>query len=98
MIALSALVGWMTHNRMWAYGGTFLSINALGHLVLDTHVGRIRWFEPFSERWVYFFDVSSLYHPKILNFVFHWTFVFEIALVSTALYILVAQRKISRGK
>jgi LexA-binding, inner membrane-associated putative hydrolase len=96
MIVLSAVTGWVTRERMWAYGGALLSINALCHLALDTHVGRIRWFEPFSEQWVYFFDVPSLYHPKILNFVFHWTFVFEIALVSAALYLFVAQRKMSR--
>ncbi len=96
IMMLSALIGWMTRERMWTYGGALLSINALGHLVLDTHVGHIRWFEPFSEQWVYFFDVPSLYHPKILNLVFHWTFVFEIALVSAALYVFVAQRKMSR--
>jgi LexA-binding, inner membrane-associated putative hydrolase len=98
MIALSALAGWLTRDRMWIYGGTLLSINGLGHLVLDTHVGRIRWLEPFSQQWIYFFDVPSVYHPKILNFVFHWTFGFEIVLVTTAIYVFVSRRRITLTK
>jgi hypothetical protein len=64
--------------------------------VLDTHVGHIRWMAPFSDRWIVFFHVPSLHHPKILKFVFHWTFVFEIALVVSAIYVFTQSRKVSR--
>jgi LexA-binding, inner membrane-associated putative hydrolase len=93
---LSAMIGWGARNRMWTFAGMVLAINALGHLALDTHVGRIRWLEPFSNQWVYFFEVPSLYHPKILNFVFHWTFVFEIALVSAAVFVFHQNRSQSK--
>jgi LexA-binding, inner membrane-associated putative hydrolase len=97
VIASSLIVGWRMRNRMLAYGGAILGINGLLHLVLDTHVGRIRWLEPFSKQWVYFFDVPAQYHPKILNFVFHWTFVFEVTLVISAIYVLIKNHRLARA-
>lgn len=95
VMTLSVLLGWVTQNRVWAWRGILLSVNAFGHLVLDTHVGRIRWLEPFSKEWFYFFDIPARYQPKILNFVFHWTFLFEIALASAAIYVFMSQRRLS---
>ena len=92
VIASSLIFGWIMRNQALAYSGAILGINGLLHLILDTHVGRIRWLEPFSDQWIFFFDVPSLYHPKIFNFVFHWTFVFEIALVVSAIYVFTQHR------
>lgn len=55
------------------------------HLLLDTIVGKIQWLYPFSERDMYFFEVPALYGWWVFNFVFHWTFLFEIGLVSWAM-------------
>ena len=94
VIASSWIASWIVRNRMLIFGGAIFGVNGLLHLVLDTHVGRIRWLEPFSKQWVFFFDVPSLYHPKILNLVFHWTFVFAIALVASAIYVFLRHRKL----
>ena len=96
VIASSLIVGHAVRNRMLALGGSVLGANGLLHLVLDTHVGRIHWLEPFSNQWVYFFDVPARYHPKILNFLFHWTFVFEIALVVSAIYVFTQNRRMEK--
>jgi LexA-binding, inner membrane-associated putative hydrolase len=87
VVAISWFAGRLMRDTLLTYGGSILGVNAVIHLALDTHVGRIRWLEPFSDRWIFFFNVPSLYHPKILNFVFHWTFVFEFALVVSAIYV-----------
>jgi LexA-binding, inner membrane-associated putative hydrolase len=93
VIASSLIAGYGFRNRTLAFGGSILGINGLLHLVLDTHVGRIRWLEPFSNQWVYFFDVPARYHPKILNFVFHWTFVFEVTLLVSAIYVFIQNNR-----
>ncbi len=96
VIASSLIVGYMIRNQPLAYGGSILGINGFLHLVLDTHVGRIRWLEPFSNQWVYFFDVPARHHPKILNFVFHWTFLLEMALVVSATYVFTQNRRMEK--
>ncbi len=93
VISLGIIAGWGLRNRFLANGGVIVGVNGLLHLVLDTHIGRIRWLEPFSDRWVYFWNVPPLYHPKVLNFVFHWTFVFEVGLVVSAAYLFMKSRR-----
>ena len=75
----------------------FGSLNVLGHLVLDTVVGKIRWIYPLSDTDVVFFHVTARYDWWIWNLVFHWTFVFELALVVYAGYLFVKRRKASRN-
>lgn len=53
IIAVSAFAGWAMRNRIVAYGGALFGINGLLHLVLDTHVGHIRWLESFSDQWIF---------------------------------------------
>lgn len=98
VIAASWFTRWFIGNRLLVYGGSIFGINGLLHLVLDTHVGRIRWLAPISDRWIFFFNVPSLHHPKILNFVFHWTFVFELALVVSAIYVFTKNYRLSRAR
>lgn len=59
--------------------------NIFMHLFLDTIVGKVQWFYPFSNVDVYFFEVPAAHGWWVLNFIFHWTFLFEIGLVSWAM-------------
>jgi inner membrane protein len=63
-----------------------LGINVLLHLVLDTVAGGIRWLWPFSDVEISLTSVRARYHPWILNFVLHWTFALELALMAAALW------------
>lgn len=56
------------------------------HLVLDTIVGDIWWLAPFVDRPFALFSVPTLYQPWWLNFIVHWSFGFELALLIYALY------------
>jgi inner membrane protein len=62
-----------------------LGLNVLLHLVLDTVAGGIRWLWPFSDVELALTTVRARYHPWVLNFVLHWTFALEVALVVAAL-------------
>lgn len=76
--------------------GTVISLNVFAHLVLDTLVGKIRWLYPFSDHDFYFFHVPAVYSWWVYNFVFHWSFLFEIALVVSAGWLLARNRAIKR--
>ncbi len=71
--------------RMTVYSAV-VAVNVFVHLLLDTIVGKICWFYPFSTRAVALFDVPFVYHWWVWNFIFHWTFLFEIALIIAAVY------------
>lgn len=63
------------------------SLNGLVHMVLDTVVGKIWWLMPFVDRPFSLFTVPARYHPWWLNFILHWTFIFELALIAWAVYL-----------
>ncbi|MES9940433.1 MAG: metal-dependent hydrolase [Candidatus Thiodiazotropha sp. 6PLUC2] len=62
------------------------------HLLLDSVVGNIYWLAPFSDRAYALHGVVSYYTPWWLNFVLHWTFLFELIIVALALYININDR------
>lgn len=65
-----------------------VGLNLFVHLVLDTVTGKIQWLYPFSHKDFVLINVPAIYNYWVWNFVFHWTFTLEIALVLTAAYIL----------
>lgn len=67
---------------------TVFSLNGLIHMCLDTIVGRIWWLAPFIDQPFWLFTVPALYKPWWLNFVFHWSFFLEIAIVWVAALLL----------
>lgn len=72
--------------------------NILVHLFLDTITGKVMWLYPCTEKAYYFFDVSAVYDFWVYNFIFHWTFLFEIVIIFWAVFILVKNRTISSQK
>ena len=71
--------------RIYIY---IFSINIFLHLFLDTLIGKIKWLYPFSEKFIFFFDVPTVYDNWIWNFVIHWTFMIEILIVLIAFKML----------
>jgi hypothetical protein len=60
------------------------SLNGLLHMVLDSVVGDIWWLAPLDGTPYSFATVPSLYKPWWLNFLLHWSFLLELALVVCA--------------
>ncbi|MDP1666177.1 MAG: metal-dependent hydrolase [Methylobacter sp.] len=63
------------------------SVNGLIHMLLDSVVGDIWWFAPFVDKAFAFFTVPALYKPWWLNFILHWSFAVELAIVLWAFYL-----------
>lgn len=59
--------------------------NAELHLVLDTLVGDVRWLAPWSFHAFAVIHLRRVLDPWWLNFVFHPTFLLELALVAAAI-------------
>lgn len=78
------LIAWLFKKRGVFLATTILVSNALLHLFLDTIVGNIKWLYPFSNEFFAFFEVPERFAVKPLNFIFHWTFGFEVLLITAA--------------
>ena len=73
--------------------GTFFFANILLHLLLDTVVGKICWLAPFEDRGFALFAVPSGHSFWVANFVLHWSFVFELAIVLWAAWEFATRRR-----
>jgi inner membrane protein len=87
LFAVAALVLWMMRATRTAWLGMLVfSANILLHLVLDTTAGGIRWLWSFLDAEFAMSHVEARYRPWYLNFVLHWTFALELALLAAALW------------
>lgn len=68
------------------FAGTFL------HLALDTPLGGVAWLYPFSAHLYYWVTIPATWNWWVWNFVFHWTFLFEVAICAWAIWLLVRRR------
>lgn len=57
------------------------------HLLLDTIAGSIAWGWPFTDRLFELFTVPATQNYWVMSFILHWTFLFEIAVWSLAIYL-----------
>lgn len=66
------------------------------HLILDTLVGGIIWGWPLDHRQIKLFEVPARYGHWVMNFVLHWSFLAEIAITLTAIWLWLRDRQPSR--
>jgi inner membrane protein len=62
------------------------------HLFLDTVTGGIYWLAPLSDIEARFFDVPAKHSHWTLNFILHWTFWIEIAIILIASILFIRNR------
>lgn len=63
-------------------GGTFM------HMILDSVAGGIFWLYPVSDTYFRMFTITPRFQWWVLNYIIHWTFLAEIAIVAGALWVL----------
>lgn len=63
------------------------------HLVLDTPFAGISWLYPFSDHSFYLLTVPATRSWWVWSFVFHWSFLFEIAICIAAIILYLRRRK-----
>lgn len=96
LLAALAVVLWMRRaGPMTWLGMLVFSANILLHQVLDTTAGGIRWLWPFSDAEFAMSHVEARQEPWYLNFVLHWTFALEVAILAAAL-LYASRRRASR--
>lgn len=61
-----------------------LSANIFLHLALDTPVGGIAWLYPYDPALIRLSEVPARFDWWVWSFVFHWSFLIELAIVALA--------------
>jgi len=74
-------------NRSLFIGSTIIFANILLHLLLDTFVAGIPWLYPFESTNLALVTIPSAFPFWVENFVFHWTFLVELAITIWAIFI-----------
>ena len=70
--------------------------NWLTHLILDTFTERIFWFYPLSNHGFQLIEIPAVFNHWIISFVFHWSFVAELVIVTFTLILFLRSRKRKR--
>ena len=86
LLAALAWLRWGRAKKTAALAVIFAG-NGMIHMLLDTVVGDIWWLAPFVDMPYSFFTVHPVYHPWWLNFILHWSFAVEWAIIAWAVYL-----------
>lgn len=86
LLLVSVSLRRFTRTGKFAAYATIFSLNGLIHMLLDTFAGDVWWFAPFLNRSFSLYVVHPLYQPWWLNFILHWSFALEMAMIVGALY------------
>lgn len=86
------LVNFFVKSRKVFLVSTIFLANIFLHLILDSFAAGITWLYPFSRTSFALVTVPARYPFWIESFVFHWTFLVEIAIVVWALAMWLRER------
>ncbi|MEK6700599.1 MAG: metal-dependent hydrolase [Nitrospirota bacterium] len=89
---VTLLIGRLLRKPLVAPAAIVLFSNVFVHLFLDTVAGKIPWLYPVSSHAFVLFDVPARYDWWVWNFVFHWTFLFEVTITGAALFMFLRSR------
>ena len=93
LILLSAtLFAWKTKGRTFGCYALIFSISGFLHLILDTIGGSIWWLAPFVDHPFSLTTILPEFRVWLLNFLFHWSFMFELILVVWASWLWLRKR------
>lgn len=72
---------------------TIFFANIILHFILDTFAGGINWLYPLVDKDVFLFVVPATHTFWIWSFIFHWTFLVEIAITIWAFVVFFRDHK-----
>lgn len=72
-------------NKKMVLITTFIFAQIILHLILDTVSGGILWGYPLSIQYFVLFNVTPQYNWWVFNFILHWSFALEAAIILFAL-------------
>jgi inner membrane protein len=83
---LCLLLVMMVGQRSWLLICHIIFLNVLLHCVLDSVNGGIRWLSPWDMTYFRLFSVPKRTPLWYGNFIWHWTFLFEISIIVSAVW------------
>lgn len=83
---------YLLKKKDYYIAATIFFANIFLHLTMDTIVGKIQWLYPFTDQSYFLFNVPAVYDFWVYNFIFHWTFLFEVIVIVLAGYIIIKER------
>ncbi len=86
-LLLAVLLWRKCSKNIYNLHALLFTLCAILHLILDSIVGDIWWLAPFIDKPFALFTVPALYQPWWLNFIFHWSFLLEIAIIFWAFFL-----------
>jgi inner membrane protein len=87
LLVASASWLYLARTKSPAACAAIFSLNGFAHMFLDTTVGDIWWLAPWVNKPFALFTVPALYKPWWLNFLLHWSFAVELAVLVWAIYL-----------
>ncbi len=84
---LCLLLVLMVGQRSWLLICHVIFLNVLLHFVLDSVTGGIRWLSPWDMTYFRLFSVPKRFPLWYANFVWHWTFLLEISIIVSAVWL-----------
>ncbi len=91
--AITFTILWFLKKKDYTIAALIFFSNIFLHLIMDTIVGKIEWLFPFTDKAYYIFDVPAVYDFWVYNFIFHWTFLFEIGVMIWTICIFTKSRR-----
>ncbi len=93
-IAIYALLYWPVHR--WGSQALQVTLNVMflalmSHMVLDSITSGIKWLYPFETQYIgmwRYWLVPTRYDWWVLNYLLHWTIIFEFSLIASSLWII----------
>jgi inner membrane protein len=89
-------IGTGLRNRSFIALSTIFCLSAGLHLALDTLTGVIYWFYPISGKGLNLFKVADVHVWWVHNYMYHWTFLFEIGIVTVAMTVFLRVKESAR--
>jgi inner membrane protein len=87
IICISMFWYYNSKTKCWSKLCLLFSWCGFLHIILDSIVGDIWWGAPFLNTPFALFTIPALYNPWWLNFIFHWSFLLEVATWLFAFYL-----------
>lgn len=83
-----SIIAVLAKRREWLIVSTIFFANIFLHLILDTFVGGIAWLYPWSHESFELVTVPATHRFWVWSFVFHWSFVAELLLLTVAVLMM----------